>query len=83
MLEGVGHQYWVRLHSQAFVTFSAYYLEQGKDVGHSENLHLSIVFQAMMPFFKCILFLFLKCPLWEFRLYDINNDIQIIYVGLY
>ena len=35
-------------------------LEQGKDVGHSENLHLSIVFQAMMPFFKWILFLFLN-----------------------
>ena len=66
MLEVVGHQYWVRLHSQAFVTFSAYYLEQGKDVGHSAYIHLSIAFQAMMPFFKCILFVFLKCTLWEF-----------------
>lgn len=35
MLEVVGHQYWVCLLSQAFVTFSAYYLQQGKDVGHS------------------------------------------------
>lgn len=66
MLEIVGHQYWVCLHSQAFVTFIAYYLEQGKDVEHAAYLHLSIVFQAMMPFFQCILFLFLKCPLWEF-----------------
>ena len=39
MLEVVGHQYWVCLLSQAFVTFSAYYLEQGKDVGHSAYIH--------------------------------------------
>ena len=68
MLEVVGHQYWVCLHSQAFVTFSAYYLEQGKDVEHAAYLHLSIVFQAVMPFFQCILFSLLKCTLWEFMI---------------